>query len=140
MNSFNDLFKTACNIKSTHLNQDKKKFNNLPEFYQSGLYHFEITNTIRLQNNFKLKKFSFDLLKNSGLEQLKQNNPEEAHYIFTKALAIFKYIKCSNSNWKKEGGIKDEELTYYEDEGNNKDEKEEIKIYDYFIFIKLCSL
>lgn len=139
MASFDNLFKTACNIKSTYLNQDKKKFNSLPEFYKAGLYNYEATKHIRDQTSFHLKKCAFELLKKSGLSFIKQENYDDAHYVFTKALAIFKYIKCSNPKWKNEGGIKDEELSYFEDTGNNEAEKKDIKSMMIVILLNLSA-
>lgn len=142
MNSgFNDLFKTACNIKSTYINQDKKKFNSLPDFYKSGLYLYEMTKNIRKQSFF-LKKCAFENLKKLGTSQIKDNNYEDAHYIFSKSLAIFKYITSDNPKWKTDGGIKDEELTYHQDFGADNQEKKEIysMMISSLLNISLCSL
>lgn len=141
MESFNDLFKTACNIKSTYLNQDKKQFNSQPEFFQSGLYNYESVKNIHNQN-FQIKKFSYEVLRTKGLFLVKTRNFEEANYTFSKALSIFKYIKCSNPNWKKGGGIKDEELSYFEDQGNSVEEKNEINqmIIQCLLNISYCEI
>lgn len=141
MNSFDNLLKTACNIKSTYLNQDKKIFNSLPEFYKSCLYCYDMTNNIRSQS-FALKKTSFEYLKRIGLSYLNSKNYDDANYCFCQCLAIFKYIKSSNPKWKTDGGIKDEELQYFEDNGNNKIQNKEIKIMiiSTLLNISLCEL
>jgi len=140
-NSFDSLLKTACNIKSTYLNQDKKEFNNLPEFYKSGLYCYDMMKNVRIQK-FKFKKFSFEVLRKSGLEQIKIGNLDDAHYTFSKALSIFKYIKSANVLWKTEGGIKDEELSYFEDKGENPSEANQINsmIVNCLLNISYCDL
>lgn len=138
---FDSLLKTACNIKSTYLNQDKKKFNSLPEFYKTGLYVSGMTKNIRTQC-FHLKKCSFEMLKLTGYSQIKSLNYDDAHYTFCKALSIFRYIVSSNPKWKTDGGIKDEELTYHEDKGNNSEEKKEIEqmIVTALLNISFCDL
>lgn len=140
-NSFDSLLKTACQIKSTYLNQDKKKFDSLPEFYKSGLYCNDMTKNIRNQP-FQLKKISFKLLKQIGLNQIKTKLYDDAHYTFSKALAIFKYIKSSNLKWKTDGGIKDEELSYFEEKGSNDLEIKETNemIISCLLNISFCDL
>lgn len=169
MDSFDNLFKTACNIKSVYLNQDKQQFNKLPDFYKSGLYVYELTNNVRNQKLFILKKASYEILKQKGNNlvilaesmlkesgfydnNVNNNNNyinediknifEDANYEFTKALSIFKYIKCNNPKWKTEGGIKDEELSYHETEGKTIEEKYEINkfIISLLLNISACDL
>ena len=53
---------------------------------------------------------------------------ENALEQFIKCLCIFKYIICSNPNWASGSGIKDSELSYFEDKGNNPKEQNEIKL------------
>lgn len=138
---FNNILQTAANIKSTYLNQDKKVFNKLPEFYKTGLYYSKITENVRNQS-FILQKFSFETLRHQGLEFIKKNNYDDAHYCFSKGISIFKHIKSSNLKWKTDGGIKDEELTYYEEKGSNKEEKDIINSFmiSGLLNISLCCL
>jgi hypothetical protein len=98
---------------------------------------------IRKQKNFYLKKVSFETFKIKGLDFLKEKNYDDAHYAFTKCLAIFKYIKSIKPNWKNEG-IKDEDLEYFDDyftENNdiNKEEIKKMKIIS-LLNISLCEL
>lgn len=122
MTEFNELMKAAVHIKSTHLNQDKKKFESLPSFYKTGLYLSEMTKNIRNQK-FKLQKFSFELFKKQGIDLVKKGNFDDANYAFCKSLCIFKYITTKNENWKNEG-IKDEDLEYFDLEYSFKEEEE----------------
>ena len=45
---------------------------------------------------------------------------------FIKSIYLFKYIECSNPKWNSGDGIKDNELNYIEEKGNNETEKNEI--------------
>lgn len=125
-NTFQEMFQTAAHIKEYQLNQDKQNYDKLPEFYKTALFHWQSLSNVHNQS-FYLKKCSFEAFKNLAKYQLDSGNFEDASYSFSKGLAIFKYIKSSNLKWKTDGGIKDWELTYIDDEGSNEYEKKEIK-------------
>ncbi len=141
MDSFDQMMKAASHIKSYQMSFDKKLFERLPEFYKTGLYCCEMTKNIRNQKSFYLKCTAFDILKNKGIDYLSSNNYSDAHYAFCKSLCIFKYIKNKNKNWKNEG-VKDEDLEYCEDKGENSEEEQEIKKMKIsaLLNIALCDL
>lgn len=141
MDSFDNLLKQAAHIKSYQMGFDKQKFEKLPEFYKTGLYCYEMINNVRKQKCFHLKKAAFEVHKSKGIEFLEEENFDDAHYSFCKALSIFKYIKNKNKNWKNEG-IKDEELDYFSDVGDNEYEKKEIQSLKIsaLLNISLCDL
>jgi hypothetical protein len=119
---------------------DKQKFDKLPEFYKTGLYCCDMLNNVRNQN-FYLKKSAYEVHKAKGIELIEKNKIDDAHYSFCKSLAIFKYIRNKNKNWKNEG-IKDEELEYFEDNGNDELQRKDIlkmKITS-LLNIALCDL
>lgn len=140
MDSFEGMMKAACHIKSYHLNQDKKDFDKLPDFYKSGLFCYDMFKNVRKQN-FQLKKAAFEVQKNIAISQVSKKDYDEADYCFCKCLSIFKFIKSKNKDFKN-NGIKDEELEYFEDEGNNPEEKKMIKdfIINSLLNISLCNL
>jgi hypothetical protein len=140
MDSFDNILKVASHIKSYQLSFDKKKFDSLPEFYKTGLYYSDGLIDI-ITSNFNTKKESFNKLKEEGIAKLKENNFDDAIYLFCKCLCIFKYIRSSIKDWKKEA-IKDEDLTYYDDKGSNETEKNEITQMKISVLlnIALCAL
>jgi tetratricopeptide (TPR) repeat protein len=135
MDSFDNLLKTACHLKSYQMSFDKKVFDNLPEFYKTGLYYCDMLKNVRKQSFF-LKKISFEVNKAQGAAYLKDAQYEDAIYYFCKGLAIFKYIKSKRENWKNEA-IKDEDLEYFDDNENT--EVINMKISS-LLNIALCNL
>lgn len=134
-----NLLKAACHIKSFHLNQDKKMFEKLPEFYKVGLYCYDTFKIVRKQNFFA-KSAAYEVQKQIGLDFIKEKDWDEAEYCFCKCLSIFKYIKTRVKNWKTEG-IKDEDLEYFEDKGSHDEEKIIHKlIISSLLNISLCNL
>lgn len=123
--SVEGMFQTAAHIKQYQLNQDKKEFDKLPEFYKNSIYQWQMLNNVHNQS-FYVKKCAFNALKSLAVKELNQGLLEDASFTFSKSIAIFKYIKTSNLKFKTEGGIKDSELTYVNDEGKDEDEKKEI--------------
>ena len=140
MDSLDNLLKTACHIKSYHLNQDKKMFEKQPEFYKVGLYCYDIFKNVRKQDFFA-KSAAYEVQKQKGLDFIKEKDWDEAEYCFCKCLSIFKYIKTRVKNWKTDG-IKDEDLEFFEDKGNNEEEKNSIDkfIISSLLNISLCNL
>jgi len=140
MDSFDNLFKAACHIKSYHLNQDKKIFEKLPDFYKVGLYCYDMFKNVRKQDYFS-KVAAYEVQKQIGLDFIKEKDWDEAEYCFCKCLSIFKYIKTRVKNWKNEG-IKDEDLEYFEDKGDNENERKNINNYiiSCLLNIALCNL
>ena len=123
--SIEDIFQTAAHIKEYQLNQDKQEYEKHPEFFKLTIFHQE--NLTNVYNQcFYAKKAAFDSIKNLARYQLESGQFDEASNLFTKALAIFKYIKSSNPKWRTDGGIKDSELTYVDDNGSTPEEKNEI--------------
>jgi hypothetical protein len=140
MDSFDNLLKVAAHIKSYQLNQDKRKFDNLPEFYKTGLYYNDMFKDIR-DLPFESKKEIYNKNKEEALVCLKEQKYEDAMFSFCKCLCVFKYIKTSVVEWKKEA-IKDEDLTYIDASGENAEEDTEItnmKIST-LLNIALCAL
>lgn len=83
MSEFENLMKTACSIKSHQLNQDKKQFDSLPDFYKSGLYCCDMTRNVRKQE-YHLRKCSFEILRQRSTELIAQRQYDDAHYLLSK--------------------------------------------------------
>jgi hypothetical protein len=83
MDGFQDMFKVAAHIKSTQLDQDKRKFDSLPEYAKSGLYYSSDFNNVRKQN-FELKKIAFENLRFSAKKHFDKKDYDEAHHVFCK--------------------------------------------------------
>ena len=135
MDSFDNLLKTACNLKSYQMSFDKKAFENLPEFYKTGLYYSDALSNVRKQTYF-LQKVAYEVNRAKGIENIKDENYDDALYYFCKSLCIFKYIKSKNPNWKNEA-IKDEDLYYIDNTDNH--EIKNMKINS-LLNIALCNL
>lgn len=125
MESFDNLMKAACSIKSEHLLQDKRKFENQLECFKIGLYCGAQFANVRRQS-LKLKQAAFLNIRKLATKYLEKKDFEEASYLFCQSLCIFKYIVSIKPNWKKEG-IVDEDLTYFEEEGITENERNLIK-------------
>jgi hypothetical protein len=136
MDSFDNLLNVAAHIKSYQLNQDKKKFDSLPEFYKCGLYYNDMFTDIR-NLPYKNKLEIFNKNKEEGIKLLTEKNFEDAMFSFCKCLCIFKYIKSKIKEWKKEA-IKDEDLTYI-DESERSEDITFLKIST-LLNIALCAL
>ena len=132
----NNSNQTLSQIKQSKPNQNKQKYEKLPNFYKFTLLHQQSLSNVHNQS-FYIKKSSFYSINNLARSYLEQRQFDKASNLFSKALAIFTYIKISNN----ESNIKDNELIYIEDNGNNQTEKNEIikmKI-SYLLNISLCE-
>jgi hypothetical protein len=140
MDSFDNLLKVAAHIKSYQLNQDKKKFDNLPEFYKTGLYYNDMFKDLRNQP-FVSKKEIYNKNKEEAITMLNEKKYEDAMFSFCKSLCVFKYITTSIKEWKKEA-IKDENLTYIDETGDTTKDAQEVTNMKVsaLLNIALCSL
>jgi hypothetical protein len=141
MDSFDNMLKAAAHIKTHQMSFDKQTFDKLPEFYKTGLYCYEMLKNVINQKQFNLKKAAFEVHKSHGSELLAKGNFDDASYSFCKSMTIFKYIKNKNPNWKNEG-VKDEQLEYFSDDGEDTIQKEEIRKMKIsaLLNISLCDL
>ena len=124
---FNNLLNQAAQIKSYQMSLERKQFDKLPEFYKEGLYNYSSLKNIYKQS-YPIKKYTYESIKDKGIKHLNLKQYENALEQFIKCLCVFKYIKSSNTKWASGSGIKDSELTYIEDKGNNIQEQTEIKL------------
>ena len=124
---FNNLLNQAAQIKSYQMSLERKQFDKLPEFYKEGLYNYSSLKNIYNQS-YKIKKYTYESIKYKGVKHLNLKQYDNALEQFIKCICVFKYIKCSNAKWASGSGIKDSELTYIEDKGNNIQEQTEIQL------------
>ena len=124
---FNNLLNQAAQIKSYQMSLERKQFDKLPEFYKEGLYNYSSLKNIYKQS-YPIKKYTYESIKDKGIKHLNLKQYENALEQFIKCLCVFKYIKSSNTKWASGSGIKDSELTYIEDKGNNIQEQTEINL------------
>ena len=106
---------------------ERKQFDKLPEFYKEGLYNYSSLKNIYNQS-YQIKKYTYESIKYKGIKHLNLKQYDNALEQFIKCICVFKYIKSSNAKWASGSGIKDSELTYIEDKGNNIQEQTEIKL------------
>ena len=104
---------------------ERKKFDKLPDFFKEGLYNYSYLKNIYKQS-YAIKKYTYEAIKIKGVQHLQFKEYEQALDQFIKSVCIFKYIECSNPKWNSGDGIKDNELKYIEEKGNNESEKLEI--------------
>jgi hypothetical protein len=124
---FNNLLNQAAQIKSYQMSLERKQFDKLPEFYKEGLYNYSSLKNIYNQS-YHIKKYTYESIKYKGVKHLNLKQYDNALEQFIKCICVFKYIKCSNAKWASGSGIKDSELTYIEDKGNNIQEQTEIQL------------
>ena len=124
---FQNILNQAAQIKSYQMSLERKQFDKLPDFYKEGLYNYSSLKNIYKQS-FPIKKYTYESMKHKGIKHLNLKQYDNALEQFIKCICVFKYIKCSNPKWASGSGIKDSELTYIEDKGNNMQENSEIKI------------
>ena len=122
---FQNMLNQAAQIKSYQMSLERKEFDKLPDFYKEGLYNYSYLKNIYIQS-YQIKKYTYEAIKSKGIQHLKFKEYENALEQFIKCLCVFKYIKCSNPKWNSGDGIKDCELSYFEEKGNNENEKLEI--------------
>ena len=124
---FQNMLNQAAQIKSYQMSLERKQFDKLPDFYKEGLYNYSTLKNIYLQSH-DIKKYTYEAIKHKGIFYLNLKQYENALEQFIKCLCVFKYIICSNPKWASGDGIKDSELKYVEDKGNNDSEKKEINL------------
>ena len=122
---FQNMLNQAAQIKSYQMSLERKEFDKLPEFYKEGLYNYSYLKNIYIQS-YQIKKYTYEAIKSKGIQHLKFKEYENALEQFIKCLCVFKYIKCSNPRWNSGDGIKDSELTYYNEKNILDGEKSEI--------------
>ena len=123
---FQNILNQAAQIKSYQMSLERKQFDKLPEFFKEGLYNYSSLKNIYKQS-YQVKKYTYEAIKLKGIHYLNIKMYENALEQFIKCICIFKYIICSNPKWASGAGIKDSELKYIEDKGNNSSEENEIK-------------
>ena len=84
---FDNLLKQACSIKSYQLNQDKKKFENSPEFIKATLYCSDMVKNVRKQI-FPLRKIAFETFRITGVKLISNGLIEDALFKFEKVYFI----------------------------------------------------
>ena len=122
---FQNMLNQAAQIKSYQMSLERKKFDKLPDFFKEGLYNYSYLKNIYKQS-YAIKKYTYEAIKIKGVQHLQFKEYEQALDQFIKSVCIFKYIECSNPKWNSGDGIKDNELKYIEEKGNNESEKLEI--------------
>ena len=122
---FQNMLNQAAQIKSYQMSLERKQFDKLPDFYKEGLYNYSSLKNIYHQS-YAIKKYTYESIKHQGILYLNSKQYENSLEKFIKCICIFKYIICSNPKWASGGGIKDSELTYITDTGNNPSEQKEI--------------
>ena len=122
---FQNMLNQAAQIKSYQMSLERKKFDKLPDFFKEGLYNYSYLKNIYKQS-YQIKKYTYEAIKIKGIQHLKFKEYENALDQFIKSICIFKYIEALNPKWNSGDGIKDNELKYIEDKGNNDNEKNEI--------------
>ena len=118
-NNNND--KTQSQIKQSKPNQNKQKYEKLPNFYKLTLFHQQSLSNVQNQS-FYIKKSSFYSINNLARSYLERSEFDKASNLYSKALAIFTYIKPSNN----ESAVKDNELISAH-KNNQKAKKTEVR-------------
>lgn len=112
---FGNMMQTAMKIKGHQMEQDRKKFENWPQFFQNSLWMKgpalelrPLPVSERLPGALKLKEAGNDLFREKkftdAIEQYEQ------------AVGSFKWAKQHDEDWKKKG-IRDETIEVIEDLG-----------------------
>jgi hypothetical protein len=70
--------KAAVSIKSAQLDQKKRKFEKLPTFLKAGLYYSNKLEVVRAQNDFHLKLFAFEIIRDEGAREFQAKNYDRA--------------------------------------------------------------
>eukprot|EP01022_Parablepharisma_sp_SALTPOND_P028822 TRINITY_DN71825_c1_g1_i1.p3 TRINITY_DN71825_c1_g1~~TRINITY_DN71825_c1_g1_i1.p3 ORF type:complete len:357 (-),score=56.41 TRINITY_DN71825_c1_g1_i1:1506-2576(-) len=137
MNSFNELFKCAANIKAAQLAEKRKNFDKQPHFIQSGLYFHDKLKEVRSQPVFQ-QLLASEALKAEGKQEFNKGEYEIALQKFEEALSVFRYITPSNAKWREEA-IEDTNLTYTDYCGESKEEQEKIKAVKVLCYLNISA-
>jgi len=78
-------------VPKSKINNDKLKFDALPEYSKISLYHSNMFNYIQKQP-LKIKKISYENLKLTALKKLNNKKYNEAHVLFSKVLFIISIV------------------------------------------------
>lgn len=108
MENFQELLTEAAQLKEHQLKQNRKKFQNLPEFLKAGLSYQKKYARLRKQNYL----FQFHVsqkLKSEGNEAFQNKKFDKSQEKYEEALSIFRYIESISFE-----NMKDEDLVYHQ--------------------------
>jgi len=118
---FGDMMQHAMKIKGAQMEQDRKKFETWPSFFQNTMWMQgralelrELPVSTRLPEAVKLKE--------AGNAHFREKRFTPAIEQYEQALGSFKYLKQLDPDWKKKG-IRDESIEVVDDMGDTDAEK-----------------
>ena len=137
-----EFMKQALALKVQQDLQLRKQFESHPEYIKYGLYFCEEYEHIRTRI-FSQQLHASDKLKNhASIINQEKEGPlalDEALKTYYRSLAIFRYIKSKNPDYKK-SGIKDYELTYIKYEPKCRTEKSQLDIHLRNIYLNIANI
>ena len=135
MDHFQDIFQQAVSIKNGQMLSRRQKFESQPVFLKAGLFYLAKFENVRSQTCAQ-RLIVAEYLKEKGNFYYKNHEFDKSAHEYEQALSIFRFISNSNKNWKNEG-ILDEDLRYFEDNGETAEERENVKKTKICVFLNL---
>ena len=140
-NKFDQMMRAACSIKSAQLEQQRKKFELLPTFLKAGVYYTQKHEVLRRQENFDVKYFAYQLLKNDANSEFAQGHFDRACRKYEESLSVFRYFEATDASWQ-DKGIDDDKLHEVDYLGKSPEEQKairQIKLNTY-LNISACNI
>lgn len=114
---FGNMMQTAMKIKGHQMEQDRRKFETYPQFFQNSMWMKGEALTLR-ELPVAERLPGATKLKEAGNELFKQQHFSEAVEQYEQALGSFKWLKQLDDDWKKKG-IRDETIEVVDDFGDD---------------------
>jgi tetratricopeptide (TPR) repeat protein len=137
-NKFDQLMKAACSIKSSQLEQQRRKFELLPSFLKAGVYYTQKHEVVRHQSDFHLKFFAYELINTEAHQEFAQRKFDRACRKYEEALSIFRYFEATDPNWQSQG-IDDDHLREVDYQGHSPEERKQVREIKLSAFLNIAA-
>ena len=97
---FSEVLKRAAALKTDQLAVDRRRYDSYAEWYQHSMFTTDTAEELRSGPFAERIQAAIDL-KDEGNEHLKTDDYYKALHAYGAALALFRWLKNSNPDWKR---------------------------------------
>lgn len=138
MESFQEIMQQAVKIKDAQMKTLRTRFDAWPSFIQNTLFPDKAHVGYRTLP-YAERLLAANRLKEKGNKFFKEEKWDDAQKTYEQAVGVFYYATNKNPNWKKEG-LQDHDITIVNFEGDNEDEKRELKDFKATCFNNMATV
>jgi hypothetical protein len=99
---FSVLMERAVKLKSLRMGEERKKYDEMPRFYQNSIYPHEDVVSARNLAEFQDRLAAANDMKAAGNTAYREGRWSDALFQYEKALSVFRYLQNTNPSWKNE--------------------------------------